>query len=401
MFSLYIFLVLIVFIIYGFIEYKNHQKNIYSIPVRIHINGTRGKSSVTRLVGAGLRESGIKTITKVTGTFPRLILDDGTETEVYRKSGANIIEQLSIVRYAAKCKAQALVMECMALQPQYQWVTEHKMIHATIGVMTNIRMDHVDVMGYTLEEIAKTLSKTVPKNSVLFTAENIVTNILEKVAKKRNTKLYVTNADDISDSEIQKFNYIEHKENVALALAICKYAGVNRETALKGMYKATPDAGVLMRYRINDGGKNISFYSAFAANDPDSSFMIWEMIKKEIPENATKIVLLNTRSDRLDRAKQLVEMIETKLNNNIDYLILMGQSTDYVQGIALKNGVNSKKIVNIGWCESKQVYDKVIKLTNDKSIVFAIGNMGGMGAKTVDWFESKQNKSDNITTLTN
>jgi len=396
MFSLYIFLVLIVFIIYGFFEYKNHQKNIYSIPIRIHINGTRGKSSVTRLVGAGLREGGIKTITKVTGTFPRLILDDGTETEVYRKSGANIIEQLSIVRYAAKCNAQALVMECMALQPQYQWVTEHKMIHATIGVITNIRMDHVDVMGYTLEEIAKTLSKTIPKNSVLFTAENIVTNIIEKIAKKRNTKLYITNAETVSDKEIQKFNYIEHKENVALAIAICKHAGIDRETALRGMYKATPDAGVLMRYRINDSDKNITFYSAFAANDPDSSFMIWEILKKEIPEEATKIVLLNTRSDRLDRAKQLAEMTGSKLNTDIDYLILMGQSTDYVEGIALKNGINIKKIVNIGWSEPKKVYNKILELTDNKSIVFAIGNMGGMGAKTVDYFESKQTKPDKI-----
>ena len=63
----------IALIIYGAIEYQLHQKNLKSIPIRIHINGTRGKSSVTRLVGAGLRAGGLKTITKVTGTYPRII----------------------------------------------------------------------------------------------------------------------------------------------------------------------------------------------------------------------------------------------------------------------------------------------------------------------------------------
>jgi len=79
---------------YGVVEYIRHQKKVYSIPIRIHINGTRGKSSVTRLIGAGLRAGKIKAITKVTGTFPRLILADGSEAKIRRKEGANIIEQL-------------------------------------------------------------------------------------------------------------------------------------------------------------------------------------------------------------------------------------------------------------------------------------------------------------------
>ena len=36
-------------------EYWRHQRNVKAIPIRIHVNGTRGKSSVTRLIAAGLR----------------------------------------------------------------------------------------------------------------------------------------------------------------------------------------------------------------------------------------------------------------------------------------------------------------------------------------------------------
>lgn len=38
-----------------------HRKSMQQFEHRIHVNGIRGKSSVTRLVAATLREGGIKT----------------------------------------------------------------------------------------------------------------------------------------------------------------------------------------------------------------------------------------------------------------------------------------------------------------------------------------------------
>jgi len=38
-----------------FIEMQRHRSMLRRIPMRIHVNGTRGKSSVTRLIAAGLR----------------------------------------------------------------------------------------------------------------------------------------------------------------------------------------------------------------------------------------------------------------------------------------------------------------------------------------------------------
>ena len=45
----------LVLIISGLLEFRAHQLVLSNIPVRIHVNGTRGKSSVTRLIAAGLR----------------------------------------------------------------------------------------------------------------------------------------------------------------------------------------------------------------------------------------------------------------------------------------------------------------------------------------------------------
>ena len=385
-----VFLVIfIISVLYGIIEFALHQKRIYSIPIRIHVNGTRGKSSVTRLIGAALRQGGFKTITKVTGTYPRLILEDGTETAIYRKTGANIIEQLAVTRFASKRKADALVIECMAVQPQYQWITETKMIHSTIGVITNVRMDHVEIMGYSLDEICDSLGKTIPKNHDLFTAENVIFNRLKRISEWKNAKIRQVDESIVTEEEMQGFKYFEHKENVALALEVSKHLGIKREVALKGMYKAIPDAGVLKLSKIEILGKRINFLNGFAANDPQSTLMIWEKIKTGNKLKGLRIVLLNTRQDRLERAKQLSWLITTKMINDFDYLVLIGQSTQMVEDLCVENGIKMSRILNLGMTEPESVFDAILSYTENESTVFAIGNMGGMGGSVAEYFENR------------
>ncbi len=390
MYSFIILLIIIlIMIIYGIMEFAKHQKRIYSIPIRIHINGTRGKSSVTRLIGAGLRTGGIASIIKVTGTYPRLILEDGSETEIYRREKANILEQLAIVKFAASHKIQALVIECMALQPLYQWITENQMLHATIGVITNARLDHLDVMGPGLLDVAEALGKTIPSNQHFFTTEYRIPDVLRKIAEKRNTIMHLPMPDSVKKEEMKGFSYIEHRENVALALAVCEHLGIERNIALEGMYKAIPDAGALSRYNVEFFKKRMIFYNAFAANDPESSYMIWEMLKKEIGFEGLRIVLLNTRHDRLDRAKQLAEMIAQKLETELDYLILIGQSTDVVEDMSIANGMKRDKIINLGWTTPANVFEEILSITDNISTIVGIGNMGGMGAITAEYFENR------------
>src|SRR2546426_6775143 len=88
---------------YGVWETRRHQRTLARIPVRVHVNGTRGKSSVTRLIAAGLRASGSRVFAKTTGTLARMILPDGSERDVYRVGRPNIIEQTRIVRRAVEC----------------------------------------------------------------------------------------------------------------------------------------------------------------------------------------------------------------------------------------------------------------------------------------------------------
>ena len=94
----------------GLIEALWHIRNLRRVPIRIHVNGTRGKSSVTRLIAAGLRESGRTVVGKTTGTLARVILPNGDEKAVFRPSGANVLEQKRIVALAAANRADVLVI---------------------------------------------------------------------------------------------------------------------------------------------------------------------------------------------------------------------------------------------------------------------------------------------------
>lgn len=373
-------------------EYFNHQKRLKLIPIRIHVNGTRGKSSVTRLIGAGLRAGGLKTITKVTGTFPRLILSDGTEVSIHRKEKANILEQLSIIKFCSQQKAQVLIIECMALQPQYQEITEHQMIKSTIGVITNIRLDHLDVMGPTLDDVAEAVSNTIPKKAHFFTAEDRYFNYTKKIADKRGTVSHQSKAETVLEEEMTGFRYIEHKANVALALDICEHFGVDRKAALLEMKKTTPDEGVLTKSFVKSGNKEVSFYNAFAANDPESTLMIWNTVIDEIDEEEKAIVLINTRKDREDRARQLIEMTAEKLS--FDLVILIGESCDLVKTMALKNKISENKIVLIGLKPTQEVFDEILFAITGKATIVGVGNMGAGGAELVKFFEQKTIRHD-------
>jgi len=384
----------LVIVIVWVVEYIRHTMNVLSIPIRIHVNGTRGKSSVTRLIASGLRSGGIVTVGKTTGTMPRVLLPDGQESAIVRLMGANIIEQKYIFRFAKELKPKAIVIECMAVNPFYQWLTERMFVRSTINVITNTRLDHIDLMGSTLESIAMCLSNTIPQNGICYTAEKNMYHVLNRVAQHRKCKIYQIRPHDVTDADIAGFSYIEHKENVQLALAVCEQCGVPRDTALKGMQKATPDPGALKKYEVSDRGKKIVFYNVFAANDPDSSAFLYKTITAPLSEKTTKIIMINSRADRFFRSQQLVDIC---LDLQPDYVLLTGEIPEMVQSYALSKKIPRQNLITLGEIAPELVYKKVWELTESESHIVGIGNIAGArkyGATIVKYFKNKTLKTE-------
>jgi len=97
----YLLFITLIIVSFGIWEAYRLRNALPKIPIRVHVNGTRRKSSVTRLIAGGLREKEIITCAKTTGTLPRIILPDGSEYPVFRPSGPRLSKQARIVSVAA------------------------------------------------------------------------------------------------------------------------------------------------------------------------------------------------------------------------------------------------------------------------------------------------------------
>jgi gamma-polyglutamate synthase len=346
-------------------EVYHHRRRMNGLDLRIHVNGIRGKSTVSRIIAGALREGGCITVGKSTGTAAAVINRHGEDEPIHRKGPATILEQIEVVKKYVTPDVQALVIECMALKPQYQETSERRIVRSNIGVLTNVREDHQDVMGETLPEIARSLLSTCPKNGVLITAERNpeILKVINEVAGKRRTMVIEALAEWVTDEELAKFDYIAFKENVAIALAVSQLAGIPRDVAFRGMWAADPDPGVLRMKELEILGKRVTWANLFAVNDRESMSVAMEKLVPYITNDTTTVGILNNRADRERRAVQFADVAVEDLD--FMKLVTFGAFEQLVTDRLIQNGYPQKDILNLGDDHSPPVEEIVQRMIGD------------------------------------
>ncbi|MDO8362115.1 MAG: poly-gamma-glutamate synthase PgsB [Actinomycetota bacterium] len=337
------------------LESVMHRRRIGRLALRVHVNGIRGKSTVTRIIAGMLREAGYITIGKATGTEAVVVNRDGVDEVIQRKAAPTILEQIEVARKYVDHTVDALVIECMALRPQYQEVSERMIVRSNIGVLTNVREDHQDVMGETLPEIARSLLNTCPFNGVLVTAERnpAITPIIEEVAARRGSTVVYADPGRVTDTDIGRFDYIAFKENVAIALVIAEMLEIPRAVAMDGMVAAAPDPGVLRMRELHILGKRVTWANLFAVNDRESMVAAMEKLVPYITPATTTVGILNNRADRERRAIQFAEVAVNDLS--FDRLVTFGAFEGLVSDLLVGHGYPQDRILNLGDAHSPPV----------------------------------------------
>lgn len=360
----------------GIIEQRNHERNLKTIPHRVLVNGIRGKSSITRLCAGALRGGNLRVVAKTTGTAARFIFPDATEEPVHRKFGiANVVEQIGIVRRAAVYHPDAMVIECMAVMPALQEINQSKLIKSDIGVLCNVREDHLAEMGPTLDDVARSLSRSMPVGGVCITAEKERLPILQEEADKRRCKLVAVDPESITDEDMRQFGWITFKENVAIALAVAEMLGVDRRSALQGMWDAPPDPGVLSVARVRAGQKRIAFANVFAANDPESTLMNIRQLESQHLIGRPLAMLINCRPDRVERNGQM-----GTLTGEVepDRIILIGEPTRSAKA-TVPDRLQSRVADLGGKLPPERLLEEVLHTVPDLASIVACGNIHGQG----------------------
>jgi len=384
---LYLFIVHVVattgLFVGGIVEGRRHRASLARIRHRIHVNGIRGKSSTTRLCAGALRGGGLTAVAKTTGTAARFIHPDGFEEPVRRKFDIpNISEQIGIIRRAATFDPDALVIECMAVEPTLQKASQEQIVQGTICVLTNVREDHLLEMGPTLADVARSLSYTMPRNGVCVTAERRYLQVLRQEAERRSCRLVTVDPEGVTDQEMAPFKYVTFKENVAVALAVAVEVGVDRQQALEGMYAAQPDPGVVAVAEFVVDRKLLRVANVFAANDPESTIMNVEQLLSSGAIRPPIFTVINCRPDRVERNRQMGVIVP---HLRTDKLFLIGHPVRSARE-AVPHGWEGAVLELAGNDRSAEsIWRQLVAHTDAESSVVAIGNIHGRGETLLEY----------------
>ena len=148
------------------------------------------------------------------------------------------------------------------------------------------------------------------------------------------------------------------------------------------MLNAPPDPGAVeIKYFQANSTTNV-FVNAFAANEPQSTKAILNKVESYDYPYSKKIVILNCRSDRVDRTRQFVENFIAEVD--YDTLICTGKSTQMVTD-KMQSQPN-KRYLNLEGAPFADIERTILK-ESQHALVFCVGNIHGPGGRIAEFIE--------------
>jgi poly-gamma-glutamate synthase PgsB/CapB len=364
------------------------RRSVERIPVRILVNGTRGKSSITAYITAALRTRGLQVRGKVTGEIPALILHDGSRRTVRRRGPARIQEQFRIIRRAARSGVEALVLECMSIDPVLQQI-ESRTFRPQIYVLSNIRDDHREKLGRTRKEQVTAMCRAIPEGCVLVTGDRENLPAIRKEAEKKLCTLVVA-GEESRDMPGSLYTGI-FTENIAVASEAAKQAGMNREKALSAILDHIREGEAEARRTREEASRNrvaegqIRFLDAFSVNDTESAALCLDRWREATGPGEKLVLVFNTRSDRPLRTDLFTDWIRER-KDQLRGVFITGdhRARAYTRLKGLKPSVDVCRIPprRIGGLPERLTQDYGVPLR-----VAGIGNIRGEGYRIIKEFE--------------
>ncbi len=375
---------LVGFLIFLFIEKITLDRQLDAIPLRIAVTGTRGKSSVVRLIASVLREDGRKVWAKTTGTVPHFLLPDGAEVEIRRNRLASILEQKKLIAQAAKGKADCIVAEIMSIQPENHFVESHRLLKPQVVVLTNVRLDHLEAMGKTTNEIAAVLSLIITPQADLFLLEKEQRPIFQAAIQNLKGRLFPIKS-GVAAALVETNPQLTDREfadNLDLVYGLARHFRIEENTISAGLLKTIPDVGKLKiwKYVVAKSQKTCYLVNGFAANDPESTYqLISKMKEKFLEKKISYFGLLNLRADRGDRTVQWIQALNEEKFSCLKKIFVCGAHKQVVKrkvarAIILKNHQADKLMATV-FAEMDQ-----------EAVILGMGNFAGRGRRLIDYW---------------
>jgi poly-gamma-glutamate synthase PgsB/CapB len=361
-----------------YLEMRTVTRRVRRLPLRIAVTGTRGKSTVTRMIAAALKEAGFSVLAKTTGSKPVLIFPDGREEEITRRAQPTILEQKKLIREASGLGVRAVVAEMMSIRPECLAVESRWLLRPQWLVITNARPDHREEMGRTKPEIAKSLSSAIRPGMTVLVPESERCPEFEAAAGRVGAKI-ITVEDRATESFLE--------EDRCLAAAVASTLGVPGAVARQGISAAAADFGSLRAWEAELGFSRATWtlMSAFAANEPDSSRLVLAYLRRKLDLTGQPLVgILNFRSDRGDRTRQWLDSHRQGFFSGFRSVYVVGA---HVHSPALRRWAGPPALIPLPDRTPQSIMERIAALEGAAAWLIGFGNIGGIGAALVEHWQ--------------
>ena len=380
----------------GVIAYKKDINNIISATKilkdphkkfrSIHIAGTNGKGSIAHMLSSIFQEAGYKV-----GLYTSPHLKDFRERI---KINGKMINQKKVIDFVKKYKYDfekinlsffeftvALAFNYFAKEKIDIGIIETglggrldstNIIHPELSIISNIGIDHTNLLGNTIEKIAKEKAGIIKSNTPIIIGRNQkkIRNILIDVANKKNASLTYSSPHNYQ-TDLNGNYQIENINTVVTAILELHKLGwkIKNKDIKNGLINTKKNTGILGRWQIlkekpliicdiahNKDGINAIFkqlkkqkynnlHIVFGTVN-DKSLDILSFLPKDakyyfckpnIPRGLDEVILQNSASKQKLKGKCYNSVKNAlkaaKINANKDDLIFIGGSTFIVAEI--------------------------------------------------------------------
>lgn len=369
----------------------------------IHITGTKGKGSTTLVLSNMLKFAGYKTASFVSphiiNVRERIAINNQWISEEdfidITKKIKNILEENKIYNIT--------VFEIFTIIGLYYFYIQNvdyacievgiggkldctNIVDSSISVITSISYDHMEILGNTMEEITEQKAGIIKENSLVVSAaqEKESINIIKKISKEKNSKLYVFKKDfdvDIilNTNKILEFIYIENEKKYKFETTLLgEHQSENISLAFKTFTLLINNEKLY--YKAIDSIKNFSINArlTFVQRNPDiiidgahNSKSLFRILKTIYKWYDYLIILFAPLSE-----KDIKGMCEI-LQNSDSFIIVSSPNTNYKENDSYKTYQYLKERDNIIHIENfNEAIKYMQKLSKEKNIpALVIGSL--------------------------
>ncbi len=356
-----------------FIEELSLSKNKLKF---IHVGGTNGKGSTCSFISSILRESNYKVGTFTSPHFydfrERIRIDNNKIQKSYItsfiKKNKILIEDLELtffelsfglcLSYFVKNKVDYAIIE-VGLGGR---LDATNIISPLVSVITNISLDHTEILGDSLQEIALEKAGIIKENSKLIVGErnNKTDQVFINKCKESFSKIIFVS--DISQDKV--YSEIEYlNKNIYTSIEACKeleLKNLNNKIIRKGIRNVNLNSSLFGKWSLVNNNPRVIFDSAHN----EAGFL---SISKELSKASYKKIYILLSFVKGKKIKNFVRHLPE--NSNIYFTSLKIERSMRLKEIKSK----FSGIINYD-LDPKRIYSKIITEASNEDLVLVTGS---------------------------